>query len=110
MRMTYKAMNLLAGIDRDTAVWASCNWLADSSSGIPEIALLQESVRSDALFWADTATPIELECYLLAAVRKLTENRLSFHSKHIKRLIAALYQSMSPSERVAFKAWMEKQG
>lgn len=105
----YKGLGILSTWDRDSAVWGAYDWMIDNSAGMPYVALLSESARSDALFWADTASPIELECYMLAAVRKLTEQRSSFHGKHIKRLIAALYGSMSPNERVAFKAWMEKQ-
>lgn len=105
----YKGLDILARWDRDSAVWGAYGWLLDNSAGYPVAALMQEESTSSAKWWADAASPVELECYLLAAATKLHEQKSALHGKHIKRLIAVLYKNMSPDERVAFKAWMEKQ-
>lgn len=106
---TLNAIAYAAKVDPHAAAWGAYAFLQDRAYGMPSVSLMQEDARSQSLFWADTASPIELECYMLAAATKLAENGSLFHGKHIKRLIAALYKKMSPDERAAFGAWIKTQ-
>lgn len=104
---TYRVLDRFAADDYDAAKWAAHCWAQDNSHGQPAISMMQEEARSDALFWAETASPMELECYLLAASRKLAENGSMMHTRHIKRLIAGLWGCMNAGEQGAFLAWIE---
>lgn len=106
-----EALRLLAACakaDPNAAAWAAAAHLQDRSAGMPAVALMQETARSDARFWADTASPIELECYLLAAADKLIESGSLFHGRQIKRLIAGLWDRMSPEEQRAFLLYLQR--
>lgn len=101
----WDSLNSAARISKEQTVWATHAWLQSTEAGQPFVALMQEDARRDSLFWAETATPAELECYMLAAATRLAENGSHFHGKHIKRLIAALFKKMSPTEQDAFLRW-----
>lgn len=90
------------------AVFGALAFLQDRSAGMPLVALMLETARSDARFWAETASPVELECFMLASADKLAENGSLFHGRQIKRLVAALWQRMSPDEKKAFLQWLQK--
>lgn len=97
-----------ATVSPEATAWAAHAFLQDRSPGLPLITESAEHAREDALFWSETARPEELECYLLAAARRLEENKSLFHGRHIKRLIAALWRSMSPQEQDAFRAYINQ--
>ena len=88
---------------------AAIAWLQDRSTNMPELSSLNETTRRDSMFWADLATPYELQCYMLAASTRLAGLGSMFHSRYIKQLIAALYKMMTPDEQAAFMAWVQKQ-
>lgn len=93
-------------ISPDGAAWGAYDWLQTTSYGLPYVSMIEEAARDDARFWAETASPAELECYALAALDKLAT--APFASRQIKRMIAALWGRMSPNEQQAFKAWIGK--
>jgi hypothetical protein len=93
----------------DGAMMACQAWIETHGAGIPQVALIAESARSEARFWADTASPIELECYMVAAVDRLASLASMAHGRQIKRLIAALWARMSPDERKGFLLWVKQQ-
>jgi len=64
-------------------------------------------MREDAAFWADTATPQELEIYAAAALRRI--ERATFASRARKRLFWALWQEMPADDRDAFLARVRKE-
>ena len=92
----------------DGAMMAATAWLHDRQAGYPQVSMAIENARSDAAFWADTANVIELECYMLAASNRLRDLSDMFHGRQIKRLVAALWQRMSPDEKKAFLEWIQK--
>ena len=107
---TYALTHLQRAIDAnaDGAMMAVLACMEQFGAGYPQVALLQEEARSDARFWAETASPIELECYMLAASDRLKDLSGMFHSRQIKRLVAALWHRMSPDEKDAFRNWVVK--
>ena len=98
--------------DPGATAWAAYDWLQAVEAGLPYLSLIEDTARQDARFWAETATPAELECYALAACDKLsgTTGHALFASRQIKRLAGALFRRMSPSEQAAFAKWINEQG
>lgn len=87
---------------------AAYAFLQCEGAGYPSVQLLEEDARRDAAYWAETATPAELECYFVAAAMRLSEISTFTTSRHIKRLIATLWGRMSPEERAAFLVYAGK--
>jgi hypothetical protein len=102
--MTY--LSACATVSPEGTAWAAYDWLQINDAGLPYVALLDGAAREDARFWAETASPSELQAYALAALDKLSVS--PFTSRHIKRLVAALWGRMSPAEQQAFKGWITK--
>jgi hypothetical protein len=98
----------MAEHDAGMVAWVCYDWLQIHEAGTPYVPLLEESVRDDARFWAETATPAELECYALAAVDRLAHKNAMFASRQIKRLVGALWRRMSPDEAKAFIEWIAR--
>ncbi len=99
-------LNACATVSPEGATWAAYDWLQAHSAGLPYVSLVDNAAREDARFWAETASPAELECYALAALDRITPG--PFVSRQIKRMVAALWARMSPTEQQAFKAWINK--
>ncbi|MDG4650099.1 hypothetical protein P6F26_16750 [Roseibacterium sp. SDUM158017] len=59
-------------------------------------------IREDASWWADCATPQELEAYAAAILRRIT--RATFAESARKRLLVALWESLDEPQRTAFLA------
>ena len=99
-------LSACATVSPEGAAWAAYDWLQANSAGMPYAAMVEGAAREDARFWAETASPAELECYALAALDRITPG--PFVSRQIKRMVAALWARMSPTEQQAFKAWINK--
>ena len=99
-------LSACATVSPEGAVWAAYDWLQGNSAGMPYVTMAEGAAREDARFWAETASPAELECYALAALDRITPG--PFTSRQIKRMVAALWSRMSPAEQQAFKAWINK--
>lgn len=106
--ITMAVLNRMSARDAPAVAWAAYDYLQDNAAGLPYVALIEDNARSDARFWAETATPAELECYALAACDKLSASHL-FTSRQIKRLAGALFRRMSPVEQAAFSGWIKGQ-
>ena len=99
-------LNACATVSPEGAAWAAYDWLQVHAAGMPYVALTETTSREDARFWAETATPPELEAYALAALQRLHSS--PFAGRQIKRLVASLWRQMSPTEQTAFKEWIAK--
>lgn len=99
-------LNACATVSPEGAAWAAYDWLQIHEAGLPYVPLVEGSARDDARFWAETATPHELEAYALAALHRLDGK--PFASRQIKRMVASLWRRMSPAEQSAFQAWINK--
>jgi len=105
-----QCLNSIAEYDQDAAAWACYDWLQINSAGLPYVPLVEQTARADARFWAETASPPELECYTIAAVDKLSGmsgGHAMYASRQIKRLAGALWRRMAPSEKAAFAEWIK---
>jgi hypothetical protein len=74
--------------------------LEDLETDGPILSL--DDLRTDAKFWADCASPRELETYLWAILRVLGER--AFGQRARKRLIVSLWGSLAFEDRAAFLA------
>lgn len=99
-------LNACATVSPEGVAWLTYDWLHVHAAGMPYAAMVEGAAREDARFWAETASPAELECYALAALDRITPG--PFVSRQIKRMVAALWARMSPTEQQAFKAWINK--
>lgn len=111
-------MNIMARDDPGAVAWACYDWLQINDAGLPYLPIVEQGARDDARFWAETATPPELECYALAACDRLagissgtglSGGHAMFASRQIKRLAGALFRRMSPKEQTAFAGWINGQ-
>lgn len=96
-----------AEIDRPATVAVLSALIEDMGAGIPETPLLN-SVRSEALFWADCASPVEIEAYTAAGLRAI--DRGAFHVAARKRLLIALWNSLTAADKRGFLAHANKAG
>lgn len=78
---------------------ALCAALDTVAAGAPRYQIVQD-MREDALFWAEMATPLELETYAATAMRRL--GRATLAERACKRLLWALWESMPNDAQAAF--------
>ncbi|TNE61394.1 MAG: hypothetical protein EP341_00715 [Sphingomonadales bacterium] len=84
---------------------ALCAVLETVSTGGPRLDTFG-NLRDDARFWADVATPMELEAYAAAALQAM--RRVQFAPSARKRLFAMLWNTFTDQEREAFLAKIEQ--
>lgn len=89
-----------------TAVLAAA--LEDLGAGTPDLTHVSDGLKADAAWWADCATPAELEAFCAAALREIP--RRAFALKARKRLIVALWESLPDDDRRAFLAAVDPAG
>lgn len=85
---------------------AMCGLLDTLGAGAPRFDAFGD-MREDARWWADTATPMELEIYASAALRRI--ERAAFAPRARKRILWNLWQVMSDKDRKAFLAHAQKE-
>lgn len=96
------AVMALQALDPKVASAICAAVLDEISAGSPRLDLWGD-IRADAEFWADCANPPELEAYFASALKRLKKQALGIRAR--KRLIAALFTSLSDAEKRAFLAW-----
>lgn len=84
---------------------ALCAALDTVGGGAPEYAAFG-NMRDDARWWADLATPKELEIYAGAALERIT--RTTFAQRARKRLFMALWRSFTSQEQASFLQKVER--
>jgi len=82
-------------------------WLETISAGPPTTDLWSD-MREAAAFWADIATPAELEAYVAAGLRRI--ERRQFAQAARKRLFVNLWEVMPEADRRAFVRRVDPQG
>lgn len=105
--LLWHGLNDCANLDRTTAIAAVSSWLDFHGAGCPDVPLLREKVRQDAIFWADLASPDELAAYFLASGATLRNTPLG--QKQTKIILAEMFTRLSVDDRNAFMKWAEKQ-
>lgn len=102
------ALDRLASCHSGAVREAAAAWLEDNGAGSPELATFSEGLRGDAAFWADCASPGELEAYVGAGLRVM--GRTAFAAEARKRLLVLIWQSMTETDRRAFLARVDPKG
>lgn len=102
------ALDELARVHAGAVREAAAAWLEDNGAGMPELAVVSDGVRGDAAFWADIASPAELEAYVGAGLRVM--GRTAFAAEARKRLLVLIWQSMTETDRRAFLARVDPKG
>lgn len=105
--LLWQGLNDCAQDDKEAAVTTVTHWLEHHGAGYPDVPLMQERARDDAIFWADCAHQFELEAYLSAILKTLPSSPIT--KRCIKKLAAMSWQRMDDEDRAAFKAWIERQ-
>lgn len=72
--------------------------LSDLMAGAPIAAVLD--AKEDAQFWADMATPIEIEAYLRACLLRMDNMALALGER--KRMMMALWLSFDAVDQASF--------
>ncbi|WP_439137497.1 hypothetical protein [Roseicyclus sp.] len=85
-----------------------CGWLEGNGAGQPDPDFVFGQLRRDAAFWADIATPAELEAYVAAGLARI--ERRNFAAAAQKRLFVAFWECMSDADRRAFLARVDPTG
>lgn len=78
---------------------ALCAALDTVSGGAPEYAAFGD-IRDDAAWWADIASPIELELYAGAALRRI--ERTQFAERARKRIFMMLWNGFTKKQQGDF--------
>lgn len=103
-----RVIDRMVGIDRQATMALLCDRVEQLGAGGPELASLIGVMRSDASFWAECASEIELETYAAAALREI-QNR-AFAIKARKRLLVMLWTSLTDDDRRAFLRGVDPNG
>ncbi|MFC3059499.1 hypothetical protein [Paenirhodobacter populi] len=82
--------------------------LEDLGAGMPSPDLLFGRIREDAAFWADCATPVEIEVFVAEGLRKIS--RQAFCEAARKRIFATLWESFDDASRRAFLGRVDPSG
>ena len=80
---------------------ALCAALDTVGGGAPDYPM-HADMRREAAFWADMATPQELEVYTAAALRRI--ERTGFAERARKRIFWDLWKGLSDADKAAFLA------
>lgn len=72
--------------------------LSNLTAGAPIAAVVD--VKEDAQFWADMASPIEIEAYLRACLLRI--DRMATAPVERKRMMMALWLSFEPEDQASF--------
>lgn len=100
----WRALNSCASLNRELTIATVTHWLEYHGAGHPDVPMVQEKIRAEALFWSELASQAELEAYVAAGVMAL--ERAPLTSKAIKRLAALAWKKMDAEARLGFRNWI----
>lgn len=85
---------------------ALCAALDTVAAGAPRYHTMQD-MREEATFWADMATPLELEVYAATALRRIGRSTIAERAR--KRVFWAMWESMPETDKSAFLSRVRKE-
>lgn len=94
--------------DRRAAQAICAAYLEDTAAGMPSAGHWCADLRADAAFWADTATPAELEAYTAAGLRAI--ERTPFGLAATRRIVAALLARLPADDLRAIARRLDPRG
>lgn len=97
----------LGECDLADAAAICCAYLDSVAAGEPDLAV-HVDVRDTARWWSEWAHPLEIEATVAAGLRKLGRAPLGIHAR--KRLVVALWCSLTDSDRAAFLTKIDPNG
>ncbi len=98
----------ICACDREDAAQIMCAALEEIGAGMPSMDLFMGNLRADAEFWADIATPQELEAFVAAGLRKI--ERTAFAEVTRKRIFMTNWESFSDADRRNFLTRVDPNG
>ncbi len=98
----------LVVVDRRAVVDALDFWLEDLSAGMPHAPQYGDISRENAVYWADTATPVEIEVYVAAGLASI--RRKLFAMGLLKRMMVNIWARLGPEDQRAFLARVDPNG
>lgn len=93
------ALSVVEPDDRGVVAELLVGWLEEISAGAPRWYPFSH-IRDDAEWWADMATPAEIEAFVGAGLRRI--ERTQFAQAARKRIFVALWESMNDADRRRF--------
>jgi len=96
-------------IDRQATLEVLSFAVDDLGAGAPAaVTPFTDNLRADAAFWADCATPHEIEAYVGAGLAAIP--RKTFASALVKKMLVNLWLRLDPAERQAFLHRVDPKG
>lgn len=105
---TLMALQNLAQSDAGAVMEAACGFLDMAGAGSPALASFSEDLRADAAFWADIASPVELEAHVGAGLRRMGVT--AFAPEARKRILVLIWQSLPEADKRAFLSRVDPKG
>lgn len=99
-------LSVVGDFDRAAVQELLCGWLDETGAGVPSPAF--GPLRDEAAFWADCAYPAEIEAFVAAGLRRI--ERRQFAEGARKRILAEMWKSLTPQDRVAFLRSVDPNG
>lgn len=103
-----RSIQRLAEVDRHATVQVLAAALESLGAGLPAGSAYAKHLRNDAAFWADSATPREIEAYVAAGLQAV--DRTAFCIAARKRILAAMWASLTDADRLEFLARVDPKG
>lgn len=100
-----KRIEKAAELDHHITVAVLCAAAEELGAGMPELGSYRGEISNHAVTWADCATPHELATYLAAGLAMV--DRRAFARNTRKRLLVALWNSLTTEDRAAFIDFIE---
>lgn len=103
------AINRADSHDHGTTMAVLAAMLEELGADTPEPLLYGNQVRADAAWWADLASPGEVEAYTAAGLRQIADKgRFCIAAR--KRLLIMIWNSLTAADRKSFLAHAVKTG
>lgn len=103
-----KSIERLVELDRHATVQVLAAALEGLGAGMPAMSVYAKDLRLDAAFWADSATPREIEAYVAAGLQVV--DRTAFCLAARKRIMATMWASLTDADRMEFLARVDPKG
>lgn len=105
---TVRLLERLAKRAPDAVAEAAALWLEEACAGSPALSTFSADLRRDAAWWADCASPPELEAYVAAGLRRMGVT--IFAEAPRERILVEIWQGMPEARRRAFLSRVDPRG
>lgn len=95
---------------REAMAWLLDAALSKLETAGPFVSFSESTVREGAEFWAEVASPREVEVYFGACLRRLMRDRGRLNTAAQKRLMVALWEALPEADRAKFLRGVDPDG